>query len=362
VLQYVRATPDLEHHLVRRLRNDSDHADDGELAEFASVAEMAAGTFRAVRSVRAAVADVRPDVLHGHSSFGGAFARLAARRVGRGRPGPLLVHTPHCYAVERQDLGWLGRSAYKTAERLLGANTDVVAGCSPRETELAMRFAPRARHVFVPNVADQALTRPEEVDETNGPAVVTGMGRLTAQRDPLAFLEVVRALHERPGPQVTARWIGDGSPELAEELRSGGVEVTGWLPRTEALRLLGESTAYVHTARWDGAPMTMIEAHALRLPQVALRSAAVADGPASAVADDPEALAAVLTALLADEGAQLDNVDAWARHFEDCTVLRQREALLEAYRPPGVAGLAALAGIRGMTAIQPAQETRGVTR
>ena len=56
--------------------------------------------------------------------------------------------------------------------------------------------------------------------------------------------------------------------------------MTGWLPRSEAIRLLAESTAYVHTARWDGAPMTMIEAHALGLPQVAISTPAVADGPA----------------------------------------------------------------------------------
>src|SRR5690349_4228868 len=99
MVQYVRATPELEHHLVRRLRDDDDHADDGELAAFASVHEMAAGLAPAIRSVRGAVKAVRPDVVHGHSSFGGAFARLAGGRR------PLVVHTPHCYATERQDLG-----------------------------------------------------------------------------------------------------------------------------------------------------------------------------------------------------------------------------------------------------------------
>ena len=259
VLQYVRATPDLEHHLVRRLRHDSDHADDGELAEFASVTEMAAGTPAAVRSVRAAVAAVRPDVVHGHSSFGGAFARTAVRR---GRRAPLLVHTPHCYATERQDLGRLTRAAYAAAERLLALNTDVVAGCSPRETDLARRVAPRARHVFVPNVTD--VNVPPDAPATSDLPVVTGMGRLTEQRDPLAFVELVRVLRQLGGRPVTARWIGDGRPELAAELEASGVEVTGWLPRSTALTLLGESAAYVHTARWDGAPMTMIEAPSQR--------------------------------------------------------------------------------------------------
>ena len=78
--------PDLEHHLVRRLRDDDDHADDGELAAFASVHEMAPGVAPAIRSVRRAVKAVRPDVVHGHSSFGGAFARLAATSPQRVLP------------------------------------------------------------------------------------------------------------------------------------------------------------------------------------------------------------------------------------------------------------------------------------
>ena len=323
LVQYVRATPELEHHLVRRLRHDDDHADDGELALFASVHEMSSGVGRAVRSVRAAVKAVRPDVVHGHSSFGGAFARLAAGRK------PLVVHTPHCYATERQDLGRAARTGYAVAERVLGLNTDVVAGCSVRETELGRHYVPRARHVFVPNVSDVV---PDAV-ATAEPQVVTGMGRLAGQRDPLAFLDVVRRLDGA----ARARWIGDGDDDLKQELRSGGVEVTGWLPRSEAIRLMGESAAYVHTARWDGAPMTMIEAHALGLPQVALAQPAVADGPAAAVATTTDELAQILARLLADPAERTANVTAWDGYFKTHTVERQREALLEAYGVTGAA-------------------------
>lgn len=317
MVQYVRATPEIEHHLVRRLRDDDDHADDGELSLFASVHEMAPGVVPAIRSVRRAVTSVRPDVVHGHSSFGGAFARLAAGRT------PLVVHTPHCYATERQDLGRGARAAYEVAERLMSYNTQVVAGCSQRETALGRRYVPLARHVFVPNVSD---VQPAGI-EVAQPPVVTAMGRLADQRDPRAFLDVVSRLPAG----VRARWIGDGSDDLKQALVAGGVEVTGWLPRSEAITLLGESTAYVHTARWDGAPMTMIEAHALRLPQVALTSAAIADGPAAAVAADPAELAAMLTRLVEDQAEREANLAAWDGYFKGHTVEHQREALLEAY-------------------------------
>jgi glycosyltransferase involved in cell wall biosynthesis len=317
LVQYVRATPELEHHLVRRLRDDDDHADDGELTLFASVHEMDAGVLPAVRSVRRAVKAVGPDVVHGHSSFGGAFARLAAGRR------PLVVHTPHCYATERADLGRPARAAYEVAERLLSYNTQVVAGCSRRETALGRSYAPKARHVVVPNVSDLRADGVERAE----PPVVTAMGRLTAQRDPLAFLDVVRRLDGN----ARARWIGDGDDALKQQLLDGGVEVTGWLPRSEAIRLLGESTVYVHTARWDGAPMTMIEAHALGLPQLAVTSPAVADGPAGTVAPTTDELADALLRLLADPQERAANLAAWDGYFEANTVDRQRGALLEAY-------------------------------
>ena len=334
MVQYVRATPELEHHLVRRLRHDDDHADDGELSLFASVHEMDDGLVNAVRSVRRAVRAVRPDVVHGHSSFGGAFARATAGRK------PLVVHTPHCYATERQDLGRLSRGAYEVAERLLSYNTQVVAGCSVREVALGRSYAPRARHVFVPNVSDVV---PDGFDRVSRLAsshlnhrsaaqppdepVLTAMGRLAEQRDPLAFLDIAMRLDG----QAHARWIGDGDADLKAALVDGGVEVTGWLPRSEAIRLLGESTAYVHTARWDGAPMTMIEAHALGLPQVAITTPAVADGPAAAVAADTAELADALTRLIKDPAERAANLAAWDGYFATATVERQRAALLEAY-------------------------------
>ena len=212
VLQYVRATPDVEHHLVRRLRHDDDHADDGELAHFASVSEMAAGTWSAVRSVRAAVAEVRPDVVHGHSSFGGAFARLAVRR-GAGRP--LVVHTPHCY--RDRAAGPRPARARGVRARRAAARPQHRRGrglLAPGDRRWPRRVAPRARHVFVPNVTDvrprdRASPQHGRQSDESSPAWAGS----PSQRDPLAFLATIRSLQQ----PATARWIGDGSPDLRRD-------------------------------------------------------------------------------------------------------------------------------------------------
>ena len=318
LVQYVRATPEIEHHLVRRLRHDDDHADDGELSLFALRARDGARHGPRLRSVRSAVKAVAPDVVHGHSSFGGAFARLAAGRR------PIVVHTPHCYATERQDLGRPARAAYEVAERLLSYNTQVVAGCSERETALGRGYAPQARHVFVPNVSDLTAEGVERADPpvvtAHGPARPTSATRSRSSTSYAAWTA-----------RRSARWIGDGDDTLKQALTDGGVEVTGWLPRSEAIRLLGESTVYVHTARWDGAPMTMIEAHALGLPQVAIATRG-RPSPDPRSPPSTEELARALDALLADPDGARRQPRRLGRLLQAThTVERQRAALLEAY-------------------------------
>lgn len=325
--QYVRATPDLTHHLVRRLRDDDDHAEDGESELFASVADMAPGVVRAIRSVRRRVLELRPDVIHAHSSFGGAFARLAVARRGR-----RIVYTPHCFATERADLGRGGRAVYGVAERLLALNTDVFASCSEREVALARSLAPTRSHVWVPNLSDVDAEDVEHLDVRSFDLVAAG--RLTAQRDPEWFRAVVQHVREQRGP-VSAAWVGGGDADRVARLRADDIVVTGWLPRSVALATLARSAVYVHTAAWDGAPMTVLEAQRLGRPIAARRSPALATAPAAYVGEDAAGLAVVVVDALSGQERARANADAWSAHFVGHTRERQRAALLEAY---GLAG------------------------
>jgi glycosyltransferase involved in cell wall biosynthesis len=325
--QYVRATPELTHHLVRRFRPDDDHAEDGESGLFASVADIEPGVGRAVRSVRRRVLELQPDVIHAHSSFGGAFARLAVSRRGR-----RIVYTPHCFSMERADLGPAERQCYGLAERLLGLNTDVFAGCSEREVELARSLAPRRRHVWVPNLSDVTAADVAHLDVPTYDLVAAG--RLTAQRDPEWFRAVVERVRAQRGP-VSAAWVGGGDADQVELLRRADIAVTGWLPRSAALATMAGSSVYVHTAVWDGAPMTVLEAQRLGRPVAARRSPALASAPASYVGSSVAQLADVVVAALASPEVARANADAWGAHFAGHTVERQRAALLEAYGRAG---------------------------
>ena len=324
VRDYVHTTGHLVHHVV--LANHRPGHDTGDLGtdEVLRLGRMSEG-HRPVIALREALARVRPDVVHLHSSWAGV--------IGRSVPagGARIVYTPHCYAFERLDIPPAMRRAYRAAERVLARRTPVVAAVSLREAALAMRLNPRTTPVYVPNIA--RTEGMERVPAGPGPVTVIGVGRIMAQKDPHWFAAFASALAGL-APEVRVRWCGDGDADGRRALEAAGVAVTGWLTRREVLREMAAAHIYVHSAAWEGEPLTVLEAAALGLPVVgrdipALRSLGLSRlhrRPADAAAE-----VAGLARSGAGSGALaqavLESVDVSRTH----RVQDQRTALLTAW-------------------------------
>jgi glycosyltransferase involved in cell wall biosynthesis len=321
IAQYTRSLPEVEHHLLSGTPVDGE-GDLAEQADFASTAEMTGSHAAKVRRVREVVRTLRPDVVHAHSSHGGVYARLGVARTGH-----RLVYTPHCYAFERRDISAPVRSAFWLAEALLALNTSAFAACAPREWELSAWPTRRAPRYLVPNIApDVALTQPAREP---GDLLVVGGGRLSAQKDPAFFLQFVGRLRTRL-PHLRAVWLGDGDPAARDALEAGGVEVSGWLPRAEALPALAAADLYVHSALWEGFPLMGAEATALGVPTLVRRLPSFADVPFQLTLSGADDVSGAL-ASLTDVPAAKANVSRWAAHLAGNTVAEQRAALIAVY-------------------------------
>lgn len=266
---YIEATPEHDHWLL--MAHDEAYPLLGEENLLQGLRVFADGHLARIRDVAAAYRETRPDIVHAHSSYAGFYVR-SCLSVPRRR----IVYTPHCYAFERTDVGLPFRYGFRLAETLLAQRTGVVAAVSPREAELAVRLRGGQNVVYVPNVVPKVSATPD-TQERSG-LVVISVGRICAQKDP-AFL----AAAARAGDSSTKWiWVGDGDPALRRVLEDAGVVVTGWLAREEVLALLGTADVYVHTASWEGAPVSVLEAVGAGLPVVArdipaLRSLGVPD-------------------------------------------------------------------------------------
>lgn len=295
VLDYVRATPHLQHHLLAAEREQHNTGADAEtLRHFRSVTAWSRRPSSAWLELRAAVAMTAPDVVHAHSSIAGLVARTLP-----GLKRDRIVYTPHCYAFERTDLGRTARAGAQAVELLLSPRTAAVAACSPREAELAAGLR-RMRHrmptlvTHVPNVAPESLGSSRAADRPS--FLVVGAGRLNKQKDPL-FFAAVKASAERRGHRFLWRWLGGNPAGMEVRLRETGIDVTGWISRQRLLTEMATADVYLHTAAWEGAPVTLLEAAGLGVPIVARRIPALASLGLMALGDSPDEVADLLIEL-----------------------------------------------------------------
>lgn len=330
ISDYVLATPDIEHFLLRRNRPGEHIEDLGAGTQFAAIMELGRGVFGARRAIRRATELLQPTSIHAHSSLAGAYVRTAVSRKSW-----KIVYSPHCYAFERRDVPKLIRLGFLLGEFALARNTSVVAACSLRELRLAQRLGGASSTVFVPNVAHgtQRVHRLGRDQHRASYRVVT-MGRVAPQKDPRFFSEVVDALRLWFAEvEVESMWIGSGPETSVQDLAAGGTNVSGWTTRPEAIHLLSESDLYLHTARWEGFPLAVLEAHAVGLP-VLVRSIDAFDGISDCMgASNPEDLAKRAFQLLTISGARERNVALWADYLRHNTPDMQSRTLSAVYSP-----------------------------
>jgi glycosyltransferase involved in cell wall biosynthesis len=103
---------------------------------------------------------------------------------------------------------------------------------------------------------------------------VGGCGRLTAARNPEAFVNLCQRLTDSRN-EIKCLWIGGGEAEAQvhghiENMNLlGKVEITGWIEPGEARERMRKLDLFVHYSRWDALPNAVLEAMALGLPVVA---------------------------------------------------------------------------------------------
>lgn len=263
VQHLIDATPYAEHYYAAiTLRPHPNTALPGRIEEGTALHAKNGLAWR--RAVRQLVDKWQPTHIHFHSSYAGLWGRL--RRFGT----QTVLYTPHCYAFERNDIGPLVRRSVRITEAALSRKTDVVAAISDREAALSLalgkRNSPRVVTAFNPIKSSGSLTprQPRKAKLTIGT-----MGRITRQKDPEFFLQVVaHAKRLRPDLDAQWVWIGQGDATSEAQLRDAGVRVTGWLPAAEAERELREIEVYVHTAAWEGFPLAVTEAIGQGIPLV----------------------------------------------------------------------------------------------
>ena len=207
------------------------------------------------------------DILHGHSSKGGALARLTRWGITRA-----VVYTPNAWYTMNPELGSLGRTAYGAIERTLAAVTEriIVTSAEEREHACELGIAPD-KLVEIANGIQ--LWDWSEVEDTRRrvrqrygiaeDAIVVGfLGRLVRQKAPDLAVRVFAELR-RHRDDIVVIMAGDG--EEAERTRALARELgvdshIVWLTGVRGREIIPAFDIFLMTSLYEGFPYALIEA------------------------------------------------------------------------------------------------------
>jgi glycosyltransferase involved in cell wall biosynthesis len=207
--------------------------------------------------------ELRPDVVHTHSSKAGIIGRWAAHRAGV----PAVIHTIHGLAftastskLVNASYKWLERRAAPISTRI------VCVADAMREQSLAARIGSPAQYVTVYSGMETApFLRPpvprEEVRARYGVApddvVVGTIARLFYLKGHDDLLDLAPDLCRR-FPQLKFMWVGDGLLRKSFEDRIAVMKLqdrfilTGLVPPTRIPELCNAMDVLVHPSRREG--------------------------------------------------------------------------------------------------------------
>lgn len=190
---------------------------------------------------------VHPDVIHLHSSIAGGMGRLAYN----GKKCP-VVYTPHGYA---HILMGPGRKSvfYEWMEILLGKRNCITLTCCESEDKVAKKLCKKTTYI---ETGVNLLEFTESIDDItpnkNEKFTVFTLGRVCVQKQPQLFNRIAELV-----PDARFIWIGNG--ELENLLTAPNIEVTGWMPRNQALAIAKASDAFILCSLGEAVAMSLIE-------------------------------------------------------------------------------------------------------
>lgn len=218
-----------------------------------------------VLQIRKIISQGQFDTVFLHSSFAGFIGRVAAFFS---KDNASYFYIPHCISFMRKDISQLKKLCFVFLEWIGAMRRCDYVACSRSEQEIIRHWVPFRMCHLVENAIN--LDPLPSIETVPAQECIITVGQIRPQKNPEEFAAIFKIVKSKR-PHTMFIWIGDGDPHLRTKLEQSGVEVTGWLAKNEVCHRLGRASLYLSTARWEGMPVSIIEACFYGLPVVASR-------------------------------------------------------------------------------------------
>lgn len=208
-----------------------------------------------IYSLRLHLARSNADIVFMHSSFAGFIGRLSSLRICANCK---FFYLPHCISFMRRDIGIIKSFLFIFFEWVACIKPSIYIACSSSEKKEIESKIPFRNCELVVNAVDINEWPNNNLTDQRELRVIT-VGSIRTQKGPEDFASICKTIN-KSGHFAEFVWVGDGDEALKIKLREAGVIVTGWKSKNEVSKLLNSSYIYLSTARWEGLPVSIIEA------------------------------------------------------------------------------------------------------
>jgi len=209
---------------------------------------------------------VQPEIIHLHSSKAGVLGKLSSIIYGKKHR---VFYSPRGLSFLQSNESQIKLRFYKTIEKIMSNINATTVACSESEKD-EINFHLNCKNlVLIENAIPTDIIFPKSHND-NDIIIIGTSGRLCYQKDPELFLKIVKkinCLNKQINKDIKFIWVGDGQ-FYKNELQAAGVEVTGWLQRSEVLRTISKFDIYLQTSKWEGMPISVIESQVAGIPAV----------------------------------------------------------------------------------------------
>ena len=226
------------------------------------------------------IKEIKPDIVHCHSSKAGAVGRVAAKICGVKK----IFYTPHAYAFLAPEFSDTKKRIFIIIEILLSRYFTTKTFCvskSELEAGINSKIISNKNAIVIHNglaridFTDKDRIR-QELGFNSDDLLIGNNARLTEQKNPQLFIEIAKYLVSK-NPNYQFVWIGDGplKNEIKDLIFYNGLQ--------KNVHLLGEKSqtdvlvscydVYLLTSLYEGLPYGPIEALRAGVPIISTRVA-----------------------------------------------------------------------------------------